>query len=170
MAQEAGVAESTVRKWRERELITPVDHDERGRALFSLPDVARAERRTRYRGRRRKFDIAERVTFPEPPPPPGFDRLLNRARKAMADYGEGAEAATQAAVARIATRGIPEGHAIRNLRSWTYSLTLEELRATLIDVIIRELAERAAGEIRPYLPHRRPDEDDKRVDWLDLAS
>jgi DNA-binding transcriptional MerR regulator len=48
----AGVAVATIRKWVERELLEASGHDERGRPLYRLIDVAKAERSTRDRARR----------------------------------------------------------------------------------------------------------------------
>lgn len=48
----AGVAVETIRKWKERGLIEPSGLDEKGRPLYRLLDIAKAERATREKARR----------------------------------------------------------------------------------------------------------------------
>jgi DNA-binding transcriptional MerR regulator len=48
----AGVAVETIRSWRHRGLIEPSGLDERGRPLYRLLDIAKAERATREKARR----------------------------------------------------------------------------------------------------------------------
>jgi len=48
----AGVAVATIRKWKERGLIEPTGLDEKGRPLYRLLDIAKAERATRDKARR----------------------------------------------------------------------------------------------------------------------
>ena len=48
----AGVAVETIRKWKERGLIEPSGLDEKGRPLYRLLDIAKAERATRDKARR----------------------------------------------------------------------------------------------------------------------
>ena len=47
-----GVSAAAVRKWVQRETLSPSGLDRRGRQLFRLIDVAKAERATRERARR----------------------------------------------------------------------------------------------------------------------
>jgi DNA-binding transcriptional MerR regulator len=51
-AKIAGVAVATIWKWKERGLIEPSGLDERGRPLYRLLDIAKAERSTREKARR----------------------------------------------------------------------------------------------------------------------
>ena len=46
-ASEVGIPAATVWKWKERGTLEPADYDNRGRPLYHLIDVFRAERSTR---------------------------------------------------------------------------------------------------------------------------
>jgi DNA-binding transcriptional MerR regulator len=50
----AGVSVETIRSWRHRELLKPSGLDDKGRPLYRLIDVAKAERATRERARRHR--------------------------------------------------------------------------------------------------------------------
>lgn len=45
----AGVMVTTIRSWKHRGLIAPSGLDEKGRPLYRLADIAKAERQTRKR-------------------------------------------------------------------------------------------------------------------------
>ncbi|MFD5081874.1 MerR family transcriptional regulator [Kitasatospora sp. NPDC058406] len=53
-----GVDPATVRKWKERGIITPDGLDDRGRPLYRQLTAARAERATRDRARRTVGSVA----------------------------------------------------------------------------------------------------------------
>lgn len=48
-ARIAGVAAATIRSWKHRGLIEPSGLDDKGRPLYRLADIAKAERATRRR-------------------------------------------------------------------------------------------------------------------------
>jgi DNA-binding transcriptional MerR regulator len=52
-AELTDVTEATVRSWKHRGQLAPAGLDERGRPLYRLLDVARAEHATRHRAGRR---------------------------------------------------------------------------------------------------------------------
>lgn len=53
-AEQVRVEASTVRKWKQRGLITPGGLDAYGNPMYKLIDVLRAEQKTRLRGQQRR--------------------------------------------------------------------------------------------------------------------
>lgn len=57
-AEHCGVQPVTIRQWVSRGHLAPIARGDKGRLLFNVVDVARAERATRERARRPAFSTA----------------------------------------------------------------------------------------------------------------